>query len=72
MLLEPPKLGSAVEAVERHTRVATAVQETLLQISLRGPLVLVVDDANLIDKPSLALLSSLAEVERSRIPSCSR
>lgn len=59
--VEAPKASNAVEASERHARMAGAVKQTLLKVSLRGPLVIMVDDTHLVDKPSLALISSLVE-----------
>jgi hypothetical protein len=59
--VEAPTVSNAVEAAERHARIARAVKQTLLKVSLRGALVILVDDTHLVDKPSLALLTSLVE-----------
>ena len=59
-----PDGGSAkspLEAAERHGRVAASLQEVLLHIALRAPLVVAIDDAHLADAQSLALLASMGE-----------
>lgn len=52
---------SAFEAAERHARIAASMQDVLLQLALRGPLVLVIDDAHLADEQSVALLAAMAD-----------
>jgi len=61
VLLNPQKAVSALEASERQAKVAAGLHDVLLEIGLRAPLVLLVDDAHLMDKPSLALLASMTE-----------
>ena len=59
-----PDAGSAkspLEAAERYGRVAASLQEVLLHIALRAPLVLAIDDAHLADAQSLALLAAMGE-----------
>jgi RecA/RadA recombinase len=59
--LSAPKAVSALEASERQAKVAAGLRDVLLEIGLRAPLVLLVDDAHLIDQRSLALLASMTE-----------
>src|SRR5690606_11905498 len=51
---------SVVEVAERHARVLWALQDCLLELSRRIPLVILVDDVHAIDAESLSLLASLA------------
>ena len=53
VLMEPTRAADPTEASERQARVAASVQDTLLQLGLRTPLVLLIDDAQLIDAQSL-------------------
>jgi tRNA A-37 threonylcarbamoyl transferase component Bud32 len=53
--------GSAIEASERQASISASLAEALLQISLQNPLVLLIDDAHLVDSESLSLLASLTE-----------
>ena len=62
MLMEVPRTTSPADAVERNTRLASAMQDTLLQLGMRGPIVLLVDDAHLMDPQSRSLLASMATV----------
>jgi tRNA A-37 threonylcarbamoyl transferase component Bud32/tetratricopeptide (TPR) repeat protein len=55
---------SAIDASERQAAISSALAEVLLAISLRNPLVLLVDDAQLADSESLALLASLISAVR--------
>lgn len=55
---------SNVDASEQQTMVASALQDDLLQLSLRAPLVLLVDDAHTVDAESMALFASLVEAVR--------
>lgn len=52
---------TAIEAAERRARQSTAIQTVLVQLSLRCPLVLAIDDASMIDGESLSLLASMVE-----------
>jgi tRNA A-37 threonylcarbamoyl transferase component Bud32/tetratricopeptide (TPR) repeat protein len=54
-------LRSAIEASERQAAISASLAEALLQCSLQNPLVLLIDDAHLVDDESLALLASLSE-----------
>lgn len=60
LLLPQPRVASPTEVVERATHLASRLQDVLLQLGLRGPTVLLVDDAHLLDRQSLALLASMA------------
>jgi len=51
---------SVVDLAERHARVLWSLQDCLLELSRRNPLVLLVDDIHTIDAESLSLLASLA------------
>lgn len=51
---------SAVEIAERHVRVLWSLQDCLLELSRRNPVLIMVDDAQDIDAESLSLLASLA------------
>ncbi len=59
--LQSEQTHSAAEAAEQNARLASSMQEVLVQLSLRTPLVLVVDDAEHADELSLALLASIRE-----------
>ena len=52
---------STIDMSEHQMRVASHLQSTLLQLSLRSPLVLLIDDAHAIDAESLALFASMQE-----------
>lgn len=52
---------SAVEAVERHGRIASLLRQRLLEFSKRGPLVLLVDDAQRADADSLSVLAAMID-----------
>ena len=48
-----------VEALERNMRAAGKVREMLLRLSVRSPLVILLDDAHLADDESIGLLASM-------------
>ena len=48
-----------VEALERNTRAAGKLRELLLRLSVRSPLVILLDDAHLADDESIGLLASM-------------
>lgn len=52
---------SAIEASELQSATSALLVEALLQLSLRNPLVLLIDDAHLADDESLSLLASMSE-----------
>lgn len=52
---------SAFESVERHARIANAMSDLLLAASGHNPTVIIVDDVQLCDAGSLALLSSMCD-----------
>lgn len=52
---------SAVEAVERHGRIASLLRQRLLEFSRRNPLVLLVDDAQRADADSLSVLAAMID-----------
>ncbi|HEX5658252.1 MAG TPA: AAA family ATPase, partial [Polyangiales bacterium] len=52
---------SPIEASERQAATSASLAEALLQCSLQNPLVLLLDDAHLMDAESLGLLASLTE-----------
>ena len=51
---------SPVDAVQRHERAVNAWQTALINFAQRGPLVLLIDDAQHVDPESLAVLASLS------------
>ncbi|MEY4511924.1 MAG: hypothetical protein RLZZ450_4046, partial [Pseudomonadota bacterium] len=53
---------SPLETAELHANVMASMQEALLQMAMRGPLVLLVDDADSADVQSLGLLAALSQV----------
>ncbi|MET0344196.1 MAG: protein kinase [Polyangiales bacterium] len=55
------RTGGEVEAAERHAAMVTRVQEALVALSARGPLVIAVDDVHAADVQSLALLGALVD-----------
>ncbi|MET0342598.1 MAG: protein kinase [Polyangiales bacterium] len=61
LVVETPRAPDPTELAERQARVAGSVQETLLSLGLRSPLVLLIDDADRIDAASLGLLASMVE-----------
>lgn len=52
---------SATDASESQARLTAALSDSLLQLSLRSPLVLLIDDAQSADAESLALFASLVD-----------
>jgi len=52
---------SALDASEEQAVMATVLRDELLHLSLRAPLVLLIDDAQTIDAESLALFASMTE-----------
>lgn len=58
------RVRSGVEIAERHAAVITGVQNALLEMATRNPLVIVVDDLHLVDAESMSLFGSLTEVVR--------
>lgn len=56
---------STIDASERQAQTASLLQEALLELSLRNPLVLLVDDAHAIDAESLSLFASMVDVVHS-------
>ncbi|MET0340581.1 MAG: protein kinase [Polyangiales bacterium] len=57
-----PRATGATEVAERYARQAAYIQDALLRVGLRSPLVLLVDDIELVDPQSVALLASLTNV----------
>jgi tetratricopeptide (TPR) repeat protein len=53
--------ASPMELADRHALQISDAQATLIEVARRGPLVIVVDDLQLADSESLALLASLAQ-----------
>ena len=56
---------SNIDASEQQIMFASILQEELLALSLRAPLVLLIDDAHTVDAESMALFASLVETVRS-------
>ena len=54
------RFGSAVDIAERHARVLWSLQDCLLELSRRNPLVLLIDDIHTVDAESLNLIAALA------------
>lgn len=52
---------TSIDMSEHQARVAAHLQESLQQLSLRNPLVMLIDDAQAIDGESLALFASMLE-----------
>ena len=61
------ELQSFQDAAHRRPAIQAALRAWLIELSTTHPLVLLVDDANRVDEPSLALLSLLAD-ECARVP----
>ena len=61
LLAMEPKASAATGAAVRYARMAAYLQDTLLHLSHRSPLVLLLDDMQLIDPQSIALLASMTE-----------
>ncbi len=60
-LEETSGVRSTIDISERQALAASILQGALLQLSLRNPLVLLVDDAHAVDAESLALFASMLE-----------
>ncbi|MET0344106.1 MAG: protein kinase [Polyangiales bacterium] len=57
----PRRPHSPIEASERQARIATYLRDALHALSLRNPLVLLVDDAHRVDAETLALFASMLD-----------
>jgi len=67
LMLDPKQFAaqSSIAVAERHARLAASAEDAFMRLALRGPLVLLVDNASQADKQSMSLLASMAEaIER--------